>query len=274
LKMMAAAQPFLSGAISKTINMPEESTIEDIMDAYVEAWKHGLKAVAIYRDNSKRSQPLAAAGAKKEEKAATEPLESAAAKQQELFAHAHRRKLPSERKSITHKFNVGGHEGYITVGMYEDNQPGEVFIKISKEGSTLSGVMDGFALTLSLALQYGVPLKTLVDKLANTNFEPSGWTGNQAIPYAKSLLDYIARWLGGHFISASYLNQGVEGSPAESPAKFDIPRAAAPSADDAADRPAAMKSSSSVICATCGMLMTPNGSCYKCGNCGATSGCS
>ncbi len=275
LKMMAAAQPFLSGAISKTINMPQESTVEDIMQAYVESWKQGLKAVAIYRDNSKGSQPLAAAGAKKEEK--SEPAMSAAAKQQELFVHAQRHKLPNERKSITHKFNVGGHEGYITVGMYEDNQPGEVFIKISKEGSTLSGVMDGFALTISLALQYGVPLKSLVDKLMNTNFEPSGWTGNKAIPHAKSLLDYIARWLGGHFISSSYLNQGVEGSPAVAmPAGFEIPRAglAELQPSEAQRNVAANKSSNSVICATCGMLMTPNGSCYKCENCGGTSGCS
>ena len=147
--MMAAAQPFLSGAISKTINMPEESTVEDMMQAYIDSWKLGIKAVAIYRDNSKGSQPLAAAGAKKEEKAAPveAPANPPAAKQQELFAHAQRRKLPSERRSITHKFTIGGHEGYITVGMYDDGAPGEVFIKMAKEGSTLSGVMDGFALT-------------------------------------------------------------------------------------------------------------------------------
>jgi ribonucleoside-diphosphate reductase alpha chain len=280
LLMMAAAQPFLSGAISKTINMPEESSVEDIMQAYIDAWKHGLKAVAIYRNNSKRSQPLAAAGARQEEKSATReavaPAPAAPGEQQELFWRMQRRKLPAERKSITHKFNVGGHEGYITVGMYDDHTPGEVFIKISKEGSTLSGVMDGFALTLSLALQYGVPLKTLVDKLMNTNFEPAGWTGNQAIPYAKSLLDYIARWLGGHFISGSYLHEGVEGSPAASLPGFEIPRA--PRAEN---QPAGVprslggaRTESSVICATCGMLMTPNGSCYKCENCGATSGCS
>src|SRR5258708_6308978 len=165
VKMMASTQPFLSGAISKTINMPEESTVEYIMQAYVEAWKLGLKAVAIYLDNSKRSQPLSAAGQKKEEKkveaAVTEPV------QHELFPRAAREKMPVERASVTHKFSVGGHEGYITVAMYAHGRPGESFIKMSKEGSTLSGVMDGLALTVSLGLQYGVPLKVFVDKLLN-----------------------------------------------------------------------------------------------------------
>jgi ribonucleoside-diphosphate reductase alpha chain len=279
LQMMSAAQPFLSGAISKTINMPEESTIDDIMKAYVDAWKLGLKAVAIYRNNSKRSQPLAAAGAKKDESvAAAAPAATVAAAQQELFTHTQRRRLPAERRSITHKFSIAGHEGYITVGMYEDNTPGEVFIKISKEGSTLSGVMDGFALTLSLALQYGVPLKSLVEKLQNTNFEPAGYTGNQAIPYAKSILDYIARWLGGHFISAEYLQSNVGMIQAGWPSgTLESSSAAVTSASAAESNPpskAARQADSSRICATCGMLMTPNGSCYKCENCGGTSGCS
>src|SRR6266571_2644564 len=169
VKMMAAAQPFLSGAISKTINMPAESTVEDIVNAYIESWRLGLKAVAIYRDNSKRSQPLNAGGAKEGKKAptaaATEPV------QRELFGRQQREKMPVERASVTHKFSVGGHEGYITVGMYEDNRPGEIFIKMSKEGSTLSGIMDGLALTISLGLQYGVPLKVFVDKLLNTRFD-------------------------------------------------------------------------------------------------------
>ena len=212
LRMMAAAQPFLSGAISKTINMPEESTVDDIMQAYIESWELGLKAVAIYRDNSKRSQPLSAAGAKKETTVARAESESAVAQQQELFVRVHRRKLPSERQSITHKFSVGGHEGYITVGMYEDGTPGEIFIKMSKEGSTLSGFMDGFALSVSIGLQYGVPLKALVDKFINTRFEPSGYTGHRSIPYAKSVLDYIGRWLGGRFISADYLTPAAEAS--------------------------------------------------------------
>ena len=273
LKMMAAAQPFLSGAISKTINMPEESTVEDIMQAYIESWELGLKAVAIYRDNSKRSQPLSAAGAKKETTVARAESESAVAQQQELFVRVHRRKLPSERQSITHKFSVGGHEGYITVGMYEDGTPGEIFIKMSKEGSTLSGFMDGFALSVSIGLQYGVPLKALVDKFINTRFEPSGYTGHRSIPYAKSVLDYIGRWLGGRFISADYLTPAVEAStpavitavPSSLPARSSFREDSAPSQVSFDGAP---------TCAECGMLMTPNGGCYKCENCGSTSGCS
>ncbi|HEX2713628.1 MAG TPA: vitamin B12-dependent ribonucleotide reductase, partial [Candidatus Acidoferrales bacterium] len=214
LRMMAAAQPFLSGAISKTINMPEEASVEDIMQAYIESWELGLKAVAVYRDNSKRTQPLSTASAKKEPageattaRGETPRPAEGVGEQQELFARSQRHKLPTERKSITHKFAIGGHEGYITVGMYEDGSPGEIFIKMAKEGSTLSGIMDGFAVSVSIALQYGVPLKALVDKLINTRFEPSGYTGYPALPYAKSLLDYIARWLGGRFISADYLIQ-------------------------------------------------------------------
>src|SRR5258708_7661992 len=206
VKMMAAAQPFLSGAISKTINMPEESTVEDISNAYIESWKVGLKAVAIYRDNSKRSQPLNAGGKKEEKKA--EPVAAVAnlePTQRELFARAVREKMPVERASVTHKFSVGGHEGYITVGMYEDNRPGEIFIKMSKEGWTLSGVLDGLALTISLGLQDAVPRKVFVDKLLNTRFEPSGITANPNIRFVSSVLDYIARWLGGRFISADYL---------------------------------------------------------------------
>ena len=300
LKMMAAVQPFLSGAISKTINMPEESTIEDIMQAYIESWKLGLKAVAIYRDNSKCSQPLSAAGPQKESSTAktpaSSPVEAAkpadttspAAQQAELFLHAQRRKLPSERQSITHKFAIGGHEGYITVGMYEDKTPGEIFIKMAKEGSTLSGFMDGFALSVSIGLQYGVPLKALVDKLINTRFEPSGFTGHPSIPYAKSVLDYIGRWLGGRFISADYLTQTVttnaDLAPAL-PALANVPPVAAgyPNAPSRGAREEALPPAvararalydGAPTCAECGMLMTPNGACYKCENCGGTSGCS
>jgi ribonucleoside-diphosphate reductase alpha chain len=280
VKMMAAAQPFLSGAISKTINMPEESTPEDIMQAYIEAWKLGLKAVAIYRDNSKRSQPLSAAGQKKEEKnseaaPSTEPL------QRELFARQQREKMPVERASVTHKFSVGGHEGYITVGMYEDGRPGEIFIKMSKEGSTLSGVMDGLALTVSLGLQYGVPLKVFVDKLLNTRFEPSGITANPNIRFVSSVLDYIARWLGGRFISSDYLklNGGASGEHAvgAAPASLLLPMSQ-PGIDPlpmeaAASRPRDAHEGAPT-CSECGMLMVPNGACYKCENCGSTSGCS
>ncbi len=274
LKMMAAAQPFLSGAISKTINMPEESTVDDVTQAYIESWKLGLKAVAIYRDNSKRAQPLSAAGAKKESAPArTIEAESPVAQQQELFVRVHRRKLPSERQSITHKFSVGGHEGYITVGMYEDGTPGEIFIKMSKEGSTLSGFMDGFALSVSIGLQYGVPLKALVDKFINTRFEPSGYTGHRAIPYAKSVLDYIGRWLGGRFISADYLTPNTE---AVVPAGImaAIPGAPALKPASPEEAPSQVAFDGAPTCAECGMLMTPNGACYKCENCGSTSGCS
>jgi len=277
VKMMAAAQPFLSGAISKTINMPEESTIEDIMNAYIEAWKLGLKAVAIYRDNSKRSQPLSASGKKEEKKpeaAAAEALLEPV--QRELFARAQREKLPVERASVTHKFSVGGHEGYITVGTYPDGRPGEIFIKMSKEGSTLSGVMDGLALTLSLGLQYGVPLKVFVDKLVNTRFEPMGITANPNIRFVSSILDYVARWLGGRFISADYLK--LNGSaPAEASAAA-LP-APSPAALPAMPAPKGATAPSNAFegaptCSECGMLMIPNGACFKCENCGSTSGCS
>ena len=188
--MMAAAQPFLSGAISKTINMPEESTVEDIMEAYIESWKMGLKAVAIYRDNSKRSQPLSAAGNRKEGREGRREAAAVAAATEPCNRNCSRarngEKMPAERDSVTHKFSVGGHEGYITVGMYEDGRPGEIFIKMSKEGSTLSGIMDGLALTVSIGLQYGVPLKVLVDKLVNTRFEPSGITANPNIRFVHS----------------------------------------------------------------------------------------
>ena len=298
LRMMAAAQPFLSGAISKTINMPEESTVEDIMEAYAESWKFGLKAVAIYRDNSKRSQPLSAAGKKEDEKAAVaDPVAAKAApvaaaevpspEQQELFARTRRRKLPNERTSITHKFSVGGHEGYLTVGKYEDGNPGEIFIKMAKEGSTLSGIMDAFALSVSIALQYGVPLRALVDKFVNSRFEPSGYTGNPNIRYAKSVVDYIGRWLGGKFISPEYLDndgaaaetQIAAAEPAPAQGSASAAKAAATSKAAKVAEPESSARPRSAIedapyCSECGMVMTPNGSCYKCANCGSTSGCS
>jgi ribonucleoside-diphosphate reductase alpha chain len=279
VKMMAAAQPFLSGAISKTINMPEESTVEDVMDAYIESWKLGLKAVAIYRDNSKRSQPLSAAGQKKDEKK-PEGAAVVEAMQQELFARAQREKMPAERASVTHKFSVGGHAGYITVGMYEDGRPGEIFIKMSKEGSTLSGVMDGLALTVSIGLQYGVPLKVYVDKLLNTRFEPSGITANPKIRFVSSVLDYIARWLGGRFISADYLKLNGAAIPevgASGAAAPVVAQAMASMPSLPASNPSSKPSNAhegAPTCSECGMLMVPNGACYKCENCGSTSGCS
>ena len=181
--------------------------------------------------------------------------------------------MPAERASVTHKFSVGGHEGYITVGLYEDGRPGEVFIKMSKEGSTLSGFMDGFALSVSIGLQYGVPLKALVDKFINTRFEPSGYTGHRSIPYAKSVLDYIGRWLGGRFISADYLTPSGElATPAGIPAV--VLSAPALRASAPGESVPQVSFDGAPTCAECGMLMTPNGGCYKCENCGSTSGCS
>jgi len=195
LKMMAAVQPFLSGAISKTINMPKESTTEEIMTAYMEGWKLGLKAVAIYRDGSKRLQPVSTDKHDKHKevkaKAGADALPP---------ARPFRRRLPDTRHSITHKFSVAGHEGYLTVGLYEDGQPGELFITMAKEGSTVGGLMDVIGTCTSMALQYGVPLITLVDKFRHARFEPSGMTSNRDIPFAKSLIDYIFCWLGCQFI--------------------------------------------------------------------------
>jgi ribonucleoside-diphosphate reductase alpha chain len=265
LKMMAAVQPFVSGAISKTINMPEECTVEDVMEAYTESWKLGLKAVAIYRDNSKRVQPLSS-GTSKGAKAATA---SPAALQpvEKIVYRPIRRKLPDERRSITHKFTIGGHEGYITVGMYEDGAPGEIFIAMAKEGSTISGLMDSFATAISFNLQYGVPLKFLVDKFSHVRFEPSGFTGSPTIPYAKSIMDYIFRWLGAKFLGPEYAvgevgDNPVTLRPTEPDPQQSLPFSGAPTIEDAP------------LCAECGSIMTRNGSCYKCGNCGGTSGCS
>src|SRR5947209_5881786 len=201
LKMLAAVQPFISGAISKTINMPEESTPEEILQAYVEGWQMGLKAVAIYRDGCKRSQPLST---KKDEQPApmaqtTQTTQTTQVPLQER--RAVRRKLADERRAITHKFSINDHEGYLTVGLYEDGQPGEIFLVMAKEGSTISGLMDSLATSISIALQYGVPLQTLVDKFSHTRFEPSGFTKNPEIPIAKSITDYIFRWLASKFLS-------------------------------------------------------------------------
>jgi len=266
--MMAAVQPFISGAISKTINMPEESTVEDVMAAYVESWKLGLKAVAIYRDGSKRVQPLSTSKDKKTEKkpAAPIPAVAPARVEERIVYRAHRRKLPDERQSITHKFSISGHEGYITVGLFEDNTPGELFITMAKEGSTISGLMDSFATAVSYGLQYGVPLKFFVDKFSHVRFEPSGYTGNPHVPYAKSIMDYIFRWLAAKFLGPGYVeNEAGDTSrlrPTEPEPQQKLAFAPADGMDDA---PA---------CSECGGLMTRNGACYKCENCGGTSGCS
>ena len=265
--MMAAVQPFISGAISKTINMPEESTVEDIMDAYIESWRLGLKAVAIYRDNSKRVQPLSSGTAKGEKKAARgAPAPVQESKRRSSTARC-AASCPTSAQSITHKFSIGGHEGYITVGLYEDGTPGEIFITMAKEGSTISGLMDSFATAISYCLQYGVPLKFFVDKFSHVRFEPSGWTGNPQIPYAKSIMDYIFRWLGAKFLGPEYAlasNEAGETTklrPTEPEPQQKLPFARRWHAD-------------APLCAECGGMMTRNGTCYKCENCGGTSGCS
>jgi len=260
LKMMGATQPFLSGAISKTVNLPTAATVEDIEEAYLESWKLGLKAVAVYRDGCKRSQPLNTSRAAKDALAGL-PVE----------ARPLRRRLPDERRALTHKFSIGGHEGYLTVGMYEDGSPGELFVVMAKEGSVVSGLMDSFATSVSLAFQYGVPLQVLVDKFSHTRFEPSGFTGNPDIPIAKSITDYIFRWLALKFGSGQpELTEGSEVSvtPARSLPQPPVdPPAAAP-------RQAFLNQQDAPPCHTCGAIMYRSGACYKCNNCGATSGCS
>jgi ribonucleoside-diphosphate reductase alpha chain len=296
IKMMAAAQPFISGAISKTVNLPESATIDEITEVYIESWKLGLKAVAVYRDGCKKSQPLSAAGTKtalSKKGDAADAVAAAAILDDNPNGppRAVRHRLQEERASITHKFNVGGHEGYITVGLYPDGMPGELFITMAKEGSTVSGLMDSFACATSLALQHGVPLKLFCEKFAHTRFEPSGWSSNPEIGFAKSIMDYIFRWLHLRFLTGQQGNlfdglrlraitpaAGSEGSEARTPTSDkrqpgvgSIPPGSVHAADqlagiiDLGDAPS---------CSFCGSIMTRNGSCYRCGSCGSTSGCS
>jgi ribonucleoside-diphosphate reductase alpha chain len=363
IRMMGAIQPFISGAISKTVNMPEAATAEEIEQVYLEGWKQGLKAIAIYRDNSKRSQPLST-GKKKDvdavDTAVVTELKKELARAQAEAALPHRRRLPAERTAVTHRFDIAGHEGYITVGLYPDGQPGEIFLKMAKEGSTVSGLMDSFATTVSVALQYGVPLKDLVNKFAHVRFEPSGFTGNQEIPIAKSIVDYIFRWMGSRFLAEGdkamlgLIDRSaiVDDAPGASGNPFAAGIAAftsSPAASEATDSGAAIPVTSEAVsppsaseaqpsdsetpkatavadepardelavvatnghanghgkasngngggaapitmtlgatkvsfqtqadapsCADCGSIMVRNGSCYKCLNCGSTSGCS
>ena len=295
LRMMAAAQPFISGAISKTVNLPENASVEDIMEAYLQAWKLGLKAVAVYRDGCKKSQPLSAAGTKTANSSKDDPRPGAAAPREDENLNAPpravRHKLQEERASITHKFNIGGHEGYITVGLYPDGEPGELFITMAKEGSTVSGLMDSFALATSIALQHGVPLKLLCEKFAHTRFEPSGWTSNPDIGFAKSIMDYIFRWLQLRFLTGQQQflfenlrpKQGISGQgPGISEANESSrglptpdPRSLNPGSVHAADALAGIIDlGDAPTCSFCGSIMTRNGSCYRCGSCGSTSGCS
>jgi len=279
VKMMAAAQPFISGAISKTVNVPENVTTEEIEDTYLQAWRLGLKAIAIYRDNSKRTQPLSTGKAKgttnderrmtEDEGPSAEPL-TPNAEGQTPTPRPYRRKLSDERQSITHKFSVGGHEGYVTVGLYEDGMPGEIFVTMSKEGSTSAGLMDAFATMVSFSLQYGVPLEFLVKKFAHTRFEPSGWTGNKQIPIARSILDYIFRWMALKFLPPEQM-PGEEKSMANGHGKS-VANATDPSPNGNGTGYALLQEDAPP-CADCGSIMVRSGACYRCMNCGATSGC-
>ncbi len=292
LRMMAAAQPFISGAISKTVNLPENASVEDIMDAYLQAWKLGLKAVAVYRDGCKKAQPLSAAGTKTAQSSGGVSPVSAPQEEENLDAppRAVRHRLPEERRSLTHKFKIGDHEGYITVGLYPDGEPGELFITMAKEGSTVSGLMDSFALTTSIALQHGVPLKLLCEKFAHTRFEPSGWSGNPDIGYAKSIMDYIFRWLQLRFLTGqqqmlfpklpmagSQVSEVGDMNGASSGVRHPEAGSREPGAASihAADALAGIIDlGDAPTCSFCGSIMTRNGSCYRCGSCGSTSGCS
>ena len=310
IRMMGAVQPFLSGAISKTVNMPPDATVEDVMQAYTEGWKLGLKALAVYRDGSKRTQPLNAgrdADIKdKEKKDAVVPTNLVELDQY----RPRRRKLADERMAYTHKFSIAGHEGYLTTGLYDDGQPGEIFLKMAKEGSTVSGLMDTIATMTSIALQYGVPLKALVDKFSHTRFEPSGFTNNKKIPIAKSVMDYVFRFLGDRYLAVEETGEG-SAEESGSAAPIALPTATRPSvvaisvqaavqtpaqaagavaggsgsatteASQASAQSGAGRLVSSFVnqadapsCMDCGSIMIRNGACYKCPNCGSTSGCS
>ncbi|MHB1935831.1 MAG: vitamin B12-dependent ribonucleotide reductase [Acidobacteriaceae bacterium] len=366
VRMMAATQPFISGAISKTVNLPSNASVEDIAEAYIESWRQGLKAVAVYRDGSKGTQPLNvtdslssggnsaldAVGEKLLQSIACLPIDSAAvealttqlaanpservqfpASSLEALARAAmqnaagvvltqqdpnapprtvRHRLPEERPSLTHKFSIAGHEGYITVGLYPNGQPGEIFIKMAKEGSTVSGLMDAFATAISLSLQHGVPLKVLCEKFSHLRFEPSGWTGNEEIGFAKSIMDYIFRWLQLRFLSGTQLplfaGLAAQAAAAESEKTFapeqhqparGMGATTAPQGGILPDIHASHGKTQTSLrmedrglvhvadamrgfvdmgdaptCHTCGAIMIRNGSCYKCVECGSTSGCS
>ncbi|MEO6325844.1 MAG: vitamin B12-dependent ribonucleotide reductase [Thermoanaerobaculia bacterium] len=341
VRMMAAVQPFLSGAISKTVNLPSDATVEDVAEVYLQGWRLGLKSIAIYRDGCKRTQPLNTAASRNDDAvkghkgarqslAAGAPTVAMAPAPVASGPSPRRHKLPDERRALTHKFSVAGHEGYITVGLYEDGTPGEIFLTMAKEGSTISGLMDAFATAISLTLQYGVPLEALVEKFSHMRFEPAGYTKNAEIPIAKSLVDYIFRYLASRFLTADLKEKaGVisrdepvappvaavapsvsfpAGSALEpAPARIgtpiaaafdallkstgeDAPRAigfgvvaSATSATSTSSAMSAMQSAPQLTfqnsadapsCHECGSLMVRGGACYKCLNCGATSGCS
>ena len=279
VRMMGAVQPFLSGAISKTVNMPPDATPDEIAGVYMDGWKQGLKAIAIYRDGCKRTQPLNTAASKSdtkspEKRGSLEYVGKAIAAVPAPF----RRKLPDERRSITHKFSVAGHEGYVTVGLFEDGKPGEIFLRMSKEGSTISGLMDSFATAISLTLQYGVPLEALVNKFTHMRFEPAGFTKNPEIPMAKSLVDYIFKWMGSKFLTSEEKTAiGVvsRDGAADQPMPVTEQSVAARSAAPPTNSMVTFETSTDApACHECGSIMVRSAACYKCMNCGATSGCS
>jgi ribonucleoside-diphosphate reductase alpha chain len=262
LKMMAAVQPFLSGAISKTINMPNETTVEEIQQAYLDGWRLGLKAVAIYRNGSKRTQPLNTGRTDSGRK--PETPEEGRSPDRPLRA-----RMPATRRSITHKFEVAGHEGYLTVGLYDDGKPGELFITMAKEGSTAGGIMDAFGTAISLCLQYGVPLRELVRKFSHSRFEPAGYTRNPDIPQATSLVDYIFHWLDLTFPDG-------RAAPGLALPAHPAPSVAAPAPGDRyrVDQNLAEFQEDAPLCDVCGALTVRNASCYRCLKCGNSMGCS
>jgi len=311
LKMMAAAQPFISGAISKTVNLPQEASIEDIRDAYTQAWQMGLKCVAIYRDGSKRSQPLnTSQGSSQETGSGTDEadklsarikdLEAEVAHLQKLAADPLRKKLPETRAALNHKFSVADHEGYLTVGLFEDGQPGEMFITMAKEGSTIGGLMDSVAALTSMSLQYGVPLEVLVKKFSHQRFEPSGFTKNPDIRQASSIIDYVFRWLGMQFIpgyreahlprspqrefampglaeeEARRINRSVPELPVSTDTDIIVKSDTVHERSEADDLQEKLKSfmKDAPPCPKCGHIAVRNGACFKCLNCGESLGCS
>jgi ribonucleoside-diphosphate reductase alpha chain len=274
VRMIGATQPFISGAISKTVNVPKEATAEEIQKAYVDSWRLGTKAVSIYRDGSKRTQPL---------NTSRDAKTGMIGVVEGLVGQPVRRRLHDERQAITHKFEIAGHEGYITIGLFEDGSPGEIFLVMAKEGSTISGFADAFAQAVSYALQYGVPLQVLVDKFTHVRFEPSGMTKNAEVRFAKSIVDYIFRWMATKFLSSEAqfeagVNQPIapEGLPVEEP-KLPLDQTAG-NGNGSVERVTAsfaaiQNHEDAPPCSTCGEIMMRSGSCYKCNNCGTTSGC-
>lgn len=284
LRMMGAVQPFISGAISKTVNMPNEVTAKDIMDTYDYAWKLGIKAVAIYRDGCKRSQPLTTSLKKDEKKGETQVMEM-------KVPLAQRKRMPADRQSLTHKFEVGGMEGYLIVGLYEDGSPGELFLEVSRQGSTLNGFMDSFATSVSIALQYGVPLKVLVRKFMHSKFEPAGITKNKQIRFASSILDYVSRYLAFKFLKTEELQElGLYDGTKQETLKPLVNSNGDSLLNKELQKEDATKVSSQTglaeitdtiqaqsdapMCTTCGNMMVRSAACYKCFNCGSSSGCS